>query len=153
KACAWQLRQKYRVDASPSEAAMRAVATAIAAGGATGCLADPLLLRFLSRTINTDLVLEAFLTEVRRRLCLARNLPPGLNPFLASLALQGFNNGYVFAVGAEEDACVAALRSELEGELSSFAALGPAMEQNLLRHALYAPLTTLAGAKRLLGAS
>jgi SAM-dependent methyltransferase/Flp pilus assembly protein TadD len=154
KACAWQLRQKYRIDPSPSEAARRAVAAAVAQGGGNpGCLADPLLLRFLSRTINTDLVLEAFLTEARHCLCLAQDLPAGLNPFLAALALQCFDNGYVFAVGEAEETRVAALRAELDGELPSSAALDAALEQKLLRLAIYAPLAALAQPRRLLDAS
>lgn len=153
KATAWQLRQKHRIDPSPTEAARHAVDTAITGGGAAGCLSDPLLLRLLAGTVNTDLKLEVFLTEVRRRLCLAQDIPADLNPLLAGLALQGFNNGYVFAAGAEEDARVAALRSDLEGELSHGAALDPALEQKLLRFALYEPFTVLAGAKPLLGAS
>ena len=153
KPCAWHLRQKHRIDPSPVEAARRAVDAAMAQNGATGCLADPLLLPLLARTVNTDLELEAFLTEVRRRLCLAHDIPAGLYPFLAALALQGFNNGYVFAVGSEEEARLATLRSDLEGELSRGTALDAALELKLLRFALYEPLTALVGAKALLEAS
>src|SRR5215472_4135212 len=153
KACAWQIRQKHRIDSSPSEAARRAVVAAAAQVGNGGCLRDPLLLQFLSRTTNTDLVLEAFLTETRRRLCLARDLPANLNPFLAALALQCFDNGYVFAVDEIEEARIAALRAELDRDLSRAAALDAVLEQKLLRLALYEPLTALTEAKRLLDAS
>jgi tetratricopeptide (TPR) repeat protein/SAM-dependent methyltransferase len=151
KAAAWQFRQKHQIAGSPSGAARRVVDEAIEAGGTAGCLADPLLRRLLARTVNTDLELELFLTEVRRKLCLSEDLPAGLNPFLAALALQGFNNAYVFMVSEEEAARLAGLRSDLEVELSRCAALDPALEQKLLRVALYEPLTALAHAKKLLG--
>jgi tetratricopeptide (TPR) repeat protein/SAM-dependent methyltransferase len=144
KACGRQLRQKHRIDPSPKEAARRAVEVATAESRIPECLADPLLLRLLSVTVNTDLVLEAFLTEVRRRLALVQELPTGLNPFLAALDLQCFNKGYLFTVDAEEDAWLAELRSELDGELSRGTALNPGLEQKLLRFALYEPLTALA---------
>ena len=151
KACAWQLRQRYRIDPVPPEAAARAVDDAIAAGAA-GCFGDPLLLRLLAATVSTDPELERFLTEVRRRLFLAPNLPASLRPFLAAMALQCFNNGYVFAVGAEEEAGIAALRPQIEDELARAIPLDSGLEQKLLRFALYEPLTTLVGAARLLDA-
>ncbi|HKX10382.1 MAG TPA: tetratricopeptide repeat protein [Stellaceae bacterium] len=148
------LRRKYGIEPSPAGAARQAVDGAIAAGGSAGCLADPLLLRLLAATVNTDLALEGFLTEVRRQLLLARDLPASLSPFLAAMALQSFNNGYVFAIDAEEEeARVAALRSKLEGALRRSVALEPIVEQNLLRFALYEPITGLADAKRLLDAT
>jgi tetratricopeptide (TPR) repeat protein/SAM-dependent methyltransferase len=151
KACAWQLRQKYGLRASPLEAARRAIELANA-GGVDGCLADPLLIRFLTETVNTDLEIEAFLTAVRRQLCLAQDFPGGLDRFVAALALQCFNNGYVLAVGAEEAARVAALRPELEDEFSQVTTLNPVLERKLLCFALYEPLDALASAKRLLDA-
>jgi tetratricopeptide (TPR) repeat protein/SAM-dependent methyltransferase len=148
-----QLRQKHRIDPSPKEAARRAVEVVTAESRIPECFADPLLLRVLSVTVNTDLELEAFLTEVRRRLAWTEELPAGLNPFLAALALQCFNNGYVFTVDAEEDRRLAELRSELDSELSRATALNPGLEQKLLRFALYGPLTALTQAKQLLAAS
>lgn len=153
KASARQLRQKHGIDPSPKEAARRAIDLATSGSGIPGCLADPLLLRLLTVTVNSDLELEAFLTEVRRRLCLTKDLPAGLNPFLAALALQCFNNGYVFMVEAEEAARVAELRSELGSELARGTSLDPALEQKYLRYALYEPLAALANSNRLLGAS
>jgi len=147
-----QLRQKHRIDPSPKEAARRAV-DVVTAERIPGCLADPLLLRLLSVTVNPDPELELFLTEVRRRLCLVPDLPAGLSPFLAALALQCFNNGYVFMAEAEEEGRLAELRSELESELSRGSALDPALERKLLRFALYEPLTGLANSERLLGPS
>jgi tetratricopeptide (TPR) repeat protein len=153
RASALQLRQKYRIDPSPAEVARRAVEGATAEGATARWLADPLLLRLLAATVNTDLGLEVFLTEARRQLCLAQDLPPALSPFLAALALQSFNNGYVFMVGPEEQARVDDLRASLERELSRGTALYPTLEQKLLRFALYEPLTSLAEARPLAGAS
>ena len=148
--CARQVRQKHRIDPSPVEAARGAVDAAARGSGIPPCLTDPLLLKLLATTVNTDLELERFLTEARRQLSLAPTLPAGLNPFLAALALQCFNNGYAFATSAEEDTCVAALRSSIEDELSHTAVLKSILEQKLLRFALYEPLTALTPAKRLL---
>ncbi len=80
KPSAGQLRQKHGIDPSPAEAARRIVDTETAENGTAGCLIDPLLLRLLAAAVNTDLQLEAFLTEVRRRLCLAQNLPARPSP-------------------------------------------------------------------------
>lgn len=150
KAAAWQLRVEYRLDPSPAEAASSAVEAAVAASGGTGILADRLLHLLLAKTVNRDRALEVFLTATRRRLCLADTLPVGLDAFLAALALQNFNNAYVFALDEAEEARVAALRAELGAELSRFAAPDATFGQKLLRYALYAPLTALEGAAALL---
>jgi SAM-dependent methyltransferase len=147
--CARQLRQKHRIDSSPVEAARGAV-DAACGSRIPPCFTDPLLLKLLAATVNTDLELEQFLTEARRHLGLSPTLPSGLNPFLAALALQCFNNGYAFATTAEEETSVAALRSLIEDELLHGAELESALEQKLLRFALYEPLTALRPAKRLL---
>ena len=151
RAAAGQLRQRYGIDPSPAQAAHRAVEEAVTTGGAAGALADPLLRQLLAKTVNSDLVLEAFLTEVRRRLGGMDDLPAGLSPFLSALALQCFNNAYVFGVSAEEEARLAALRKDIEAELARSARVPPVLEKKLLRFALYAPLAGLAGARKLTG--
>ena len=152
KACAWQLRQKYQIDPAPALAAGHVVDAAIA-GNAAGCLSDPLLLRMLATVVNTDRELELFLTEIRRRLLPRADLPASLNPFLAALAIQCFDNGYVFSVSADEAAHVEALRAELGSALVSPTMLDPGREQELLRLAFYEPLAALEGAPRLLDAA
>ncbi len=149
RAAAWQLRQRYAIDGAAEAAAQRAIDQAIAG---EGCLADPLLHRLLAGTINTDVALEAFLTEVRRLLCLGPDMPAGLDAFLAALSLQGFNNAYVFGVGDEEAARVAELKTELSTELGQGLPVDAALAQKLLRFALYEPLSTLPHAHALVGA-
>src|SRR5262249_20199978 len=135
--CAWQLRQKHGIDPSPGEAARAAVDAVTTRGAIPECLRDPLLLRLLATTINTDAELEKFLPEARRRICLARDVPAGLRPFLAALAVQCFSNGYAFAVSAEEEAQVGTLRSDIDERLTRAPILEPDFEQMLLRFALY----------------
>ena len=146
RAAAWQLRQRYGIDGSAMLAARHAVD---GAREAEGCLVDPLLHRLLAATINTDLELEAFLTEVRRLLCLMPDIPEARDGFLAALALQGFNNAYVFAVTADEAAHVAALKSDIEAGLTRGATADRALAQKLLRFALYEPISALADAEKL----
>ncbi len=61
---------------------------------------DPLILRFLEKTYNMDGVLEAFVTELRRALLTlvleAPQRADALLPLIAAIALQAFNNEYVF---------------------------------------------------------
>src|SRR5262249_5755385 len=58
---------------------------------------------------------------------------------------------YAFAVSAEEEAQVGALRSDIDERLTRAPILEPDFEQMLLRFALYEPLSALTAATRLLG--
>ena len=127
-----------------------AAQAALDAGAADGIFADPLLHLILMRTGIRDLPLEAFLTGARRRFLFARDLPSSFHPFAAALALQGFNNAYVFAAGDDEEARVATEGTALEAALERFAAPTADLESGLLRYALYAPLIGLKGAIALL---
>ena len=149
-AAARQLVQKYRLGESPAEAAAKAVASAIASNGAEGFLADPLLHLLLIRAVNYDLTLEVLLTEIRRRLALNDEAVPGLERFLAALALQSFNNGYVFRESGDETRRISALKPEIESELLNLTHVTPALQQKILRYSLYAPLMEITGAARLL---
>lgn len=136
---------------SAIEAAGAAAAqAALDAGVADGIFADPLLLLVLARTGIRDIQLEAFLTGARRRFLFAGDLPLSFQPFLAALALQGFNNAYVFAADDEEDARIAGAASALEAALEHFTCPTADLESELLRYALYAPLSALKGATVLL---
>jgi tetratricopeptide (TPR) repeat protein/SAM-dependent methyltransferase len=150
-ATGYQLVMKYGLAADPAKAASEEVTRAIVMKGAGGCLSDRLLHLLLSRTINYDLTLEVFLTEVRRLLCSSPALAAGHFPVMAALAVQCFNNGYAFSVSAAEGKRVRDLKVELESMLSVFSGLTAELEQTLLRYALYAPLRAVAGAERLLG--
>ncbi|MGH6975790.1 MAG: methyltransferase domain-containing protein, partial [Stellaceae bacterium] len=148
-----QIGLKYGLAGAPPaiEAAGAAAAqAALDVGAADGIFVDPLLLLILARTGIRDVRLEAFLTGARRRFLFARDLPLSFQPFLAALALQGFNTAYVFAADDEEDARVGAAASALEAALENFAAPTADLESELLRYALYAPLIALKGATVLL---
>lgn len=133
------------------EAAGAAAAqAALDAGVADGIFADPLLQSILARMGVRDIRLEAFLTGARRCILFARDLPLSFHPFLAALALQGFNNAYVFAADDDEDARVAAEAAALEAALARFTAPTVDLESGLLRYALYAPLGGLKGVTALL---
>ncbi|MGH7125827.1 MAG: tetratricopeptide repeat protein, partial [Stellaceae bacterium] len=146
QAAAWQLRQSYGIDGS----AVTAGHAVDEARVARGCLVDPLLHHLLAGTVNTDLELESFLIQVRRRICLTPELPEFLDDFLAALALQGFNNAYVWLASDDEAAQVAALKSTISVELSRGTRVDRALAQKLLRVALYEPLSALGG-EELLG--
>ncbi len=105
---------------------------------------DPLLLALLQRCINVDPILEVFLTNARKLLFLSE-FPLSLSQtqFLAALALQGHSNGYAFYVSAEEEARFQALSSRLKRDLSTGTPVAAVVE-DLLRFALYAPLSALA---------
>ena len=152
-AVARQLVSKHGLSAAPEEAAAESVGLAITSRGAVGCLADPLLHLLLMRAVNYNLILERFLTEVRRRLVLADTIPRELEHFLAALALQAWNNGYVFAVSEEETRRVKSLKAQIEAELPGLAGLTRTFGQKLLRFSLYAPLTDIVGAARVLALS
>ncbi|HYL31766.1 MAG TPA: tetratricopeptide repeat protein [Stellaceae bacterium] len=134
------------IEAAGSAAAQ----AALDAGAADGIFADRLLQLILTRTGIRDVRLEAFLTGARRRLLLARDLPLSLHRFVAALALQGFNNAYVFAIGDDEEARVTTEGAALEAALEGFVAPTAELESGLLRYALYAPLIGLNGAAALL---
>ncbi|MEW5704728.1 MAG: tetratricopeptide repeat protein [Pseudomonadota bacterium] len=115
-------------------------------------LEDPLLLALLAKTINFDPAFERLLTGLRARFFLAGEAPEKAFSFLAALAEQGSNNAYVFYATAEEEAGLAALKTEIESKIESATRLTPPLWQKLLLFALYAPLRTLRGAEKLRGA-
>lgn len=146
-----QICLKYGLDgALPAIEAAGAAAMADALrGGAAEIFADPLLRLILARMRIREVRLEAFLTGARRAALLADAVPAALGEFLAALAIQAFNNAYVFAVGDDEARRVAAEATALEAALAGFTAPTSAFEARLVRYALYAPLGQLAGAAAL----
>jgi len=100
-------------------------------------LTDGLLRRVLERDLNRDPDLERLLVRLRRDFLLrAPDLTPARLSFAASLAQQAHNNEFVFVETAEEQAAVRRLV--------------PDDARNLLRLAMYRPLTELADAEDLL---
>lgn len=106
---------------------------------------DVLFQRTLSNTINRDYSFECWLTALRRALATqlaSGNAGSDIATVAAAVALQAFNNEFVFAV------------SETEAELSKaaigrIAASETPQDADLLLAALYAPLTDLPNAEAL----
>ncbi|MCB9948919.1 MAG: methyltransferase domain-containing protein [Rhodospirillaceae bacterium] len=110
-------------------------------------LSSPLLLAYLSRTLNTDPGLEALLAALRRCLALDGAIlgrAPHMAPFAAALARQQRINEYVYPVPEDEAAAVAALADTLGG-CEHLSADGSAA---LLVLALYGPLADRSQARR-----
>jgi tetratricopeptide (TPR) repeat protein/2-polyprenyl-3-methyl-5-hydroxy-6-metoxy-1,4-benzoquinol methylase len=138
---AMQLVLKYGLDAAVETSA--AVKKALRDDGATEIFVDELLLLLLRRTIICELRLEAFLTAARRFFLFAPELPSRFLPFLAALAIQGFNNAYAFAIEQDEEAYVESIGKQLIVEFNRLSAPTPICQEDILRYALYAPLTKL----------
>ncbi|TDJ62590.1 MAG: tetratricopeptide repeat protein, partial [Proteobacteria bacterium] len=107
--------------------------------------ADDLLVALLTKTINVDSELELLLTDMRQWLFFdfldATTISEPRVELLAALALQGFNNEYVFNTNADEDQAVAGLKSECEQKRNYM--VSQELEKNLLLLALYQPLYRL----------
>ncbi len=119
-------------------------------------LSDPLAKPLLTRTINCSSSFERVLVTSRRQ-CLLEGAgnPPGQEALVAIslLAQQAHNNGYVWWSEADEDQAVEELAEELSDTLAGEIQPDTAMELQLLRYAMYAPLSGLANAAALLAVS
>ena len=146
---ALQLRACYSLDAAPAQAGQAAADRLLREGAFPPVLADRLLRLLLTKTVNRDLALEAFLTAVRRAVGVADGLGAAARPFLAALALQCFNNNYVFAQSEAEERRHAIRKATLDMALSAPLEPTPVLEDQLLHYALYAPLVSLDGAAAL----
>ncbi len=108
---------------------------------------DRLFLMRLEKVVNTDADLELLLTRVRRVLlldyCREGSLARGEAGLARALACQGINNEYVFAVDAEEERRVAALRQEVEQCAPSRLAPAKELEGRLLIFGMYDRLSSL----------
>lgn len=104
---------------------------------------DDLLLRhLLTTTVNADIRLELFLTALRRRAMTDPTALPG--PLVAALAVQCFNNEYVFVTDVDEDSHLQTLVRRIEATTAPEQLVEAAGD--LLRIALYRPLAALANA-------
>ncbi len=104
--------------------------------------ADQLLLSYLCWTINVDAEFELFLIRLRRELALALDKPEvalETANLAAAMALQAFNNEYVWPLTGEEAARLDGLQAEWHA-VPEKAAKTP---NQLLLYALYAPLRSL----------
>jgi SAM-dependent methyltransferase len=131
-----QVRTRHRLDEEPP------IDAALLASLAD----DSLCLLLLSESLNTDVTLELVFTRLRR-ICL-HGLPieRAAQPLLAALALQAWNNEYVWEETAEETAAVAALTG-IEGLIEAGDVTAATLP--LLRWAMYRPLAALPAAEAL----
>ena len=105
---------------------------------------DTLFLQLLRDTLIADAAFEVVLTRMRVMFLVdagARSRAP--LEFLVALALQCFNNEFVYAATAAELVQRAALLPELEAAVVAKVDLAPALERSLVVIAMYGPLYEL----------
>jgi SAM-dependent methyltransferase len=113
-----------------------------------GALADDsLCLLMLSESLNTDVTFERVCLRLRHTCLLGLPIEPGAEPLLAALALQAWNNEYLWEETAEETAAVAAQTAAIEAAIEARALTTATLP--LLRWAMYRPLATLPAAEAL----
>jgi SAM-dependent methyltransferase len=132
-----QVRTRHRLDEdSPIDGALLAALAD-----------DSLCLLLLSESLNTDITLERVFTRLRRACLHALPVVPAVLPLLAALALQAWNNEYIWdetaAETAEVEALTTGLAAVIQGDDFTAATLP------LLRWAMYRPLAALPGADAL----
>jgi tetratricopeptide (TPR) repeat protein/SAM-dependent methyltransferase len=111
---------------------------------------DELLHQLLRNTVNVDPVLELVLTEMRRALLLeyahAEEIAQTEKALVAALALQCWNNEYVFSVTVDEQRLLTVLRERCERALETSVSLSAGFENDLLLLSLYLPFYQLTNA-------
>lgn len=153
--CAALIRDKHQLDAWPEIANhdFRPGANGDGPGTIAAVVGDDLLALLLVRTVNIDPELELFLTRLRRALfgfALASGLEtPAQWRLAGALAIQGYNNDYVFSSSDEEEV----LLDDLEGRLGAAVAQRDRatddLDRELILYAMYRPLDALPWAKGL----
>jgi Flp pilus assembly protein TadD/SAM-dependent methyltransferase len=139
------VRRRHALPDYPEVAARAALANDLAAR----LNDDDIACRLLVRCVNADPALEIVLTRLRRRILEDGSIAP-TERFAAALAMQCFLNEYVFEVTAEETAAVGRLSEAIARAAAAAAEFPDAPGAgDLLRYALYAPLSTLSCAERL----
>jgi 2-polyprenyl-3-methyl-5-hydroxy-6-metoxy-1,4-benzoquinol methylase len=109
---------------------------------------DPLCLLILSESLNTDVTFERVCMRLRYACLLGLPIEPNAEPLLAALALQAWNNEYLWEETEEETAAVATQTVAVDAAVNA-GNLTPAILP-LLRWALYRPLAKLPTAEALL---
>lgn len=108
---------------------------------------DKLLFQFLEKTLNTDEVMEALLTMLRRALLFKyhkeRPVDEGFIGLISALAFQCLNNEYVFTLDTEERQLAEILREDIERTAASYHRPDRNLESGLLVVAMYEPLNAL----------
>ena len=151
-AAACQLGLKYGLSAKPAPDAD--------AHGEKAIAEDPLFTAFLSKCVNTDVPMELFLTDKRRRLLLgAGNGPPDnlseeVLGTVAIVGMQCFINEYVFLEELVETKAVGVLKCRLEKALAEdmdAETIAKAIREPALLFGMYGPLSDIKGAENLVG--
>ncbi len=114
-------------------------------GRLTWLLSSPLVRSLLQETILADRELEPLLTQVRQALLLNEIPAASHLEFTCALALQCFNNEYVYQISEPEEQALGQLQPYLETQLAAQAVLSPADQVKLAVLALYRSPTHLAG--------
>lgn len=100
---------------------------------------DRLFHLFLTRTFNTDVIMETFLNRSRRQCLLEPEVASLFGvPFLCALAQQCFNNDYVFALTPDEHEACASLVGQIDPQDLK---TSPAAELMLAVVGCYLPLS------------
>jgi ubiquinone/menaquinone biosynthesis C-methylase UbiE len=106
---------------------------------------DPLCLLLLSESLNTKVTFERVYKALRRACLHGLPIVPALQPLMSALALQAWNNEYLWEESAEETEEVAAQTTKIDAA-SAGGDLTPVVLP-LLRWAMYRPLATLPAAE------
>jgi Flp pilus assembly protein TadD len=143
--------------ANPAFRAMRAAAETEGqfepdAGALEAMMRDELFGVLLRDTLIAQPEFEILLTRLRASLLLDAELR-GRAPleFLCDLALQCFNNEFVFAEGKAESDNLALLVFDIEAALRDRRAIDEALLRSIVTIAMYRPLRAISGIEELLG--
>jgi len=109
---------------------------------------DPLLRHYLTKCINIDPALEQILTRCRRDLLFTppQNLDENASGMAVLIALQSFNNEYVFYSDTDENAAVSAKHNQIESALAS-GKFSKSFGAEILVLSMFRPLSAVAGAQ------
>jgi ubiquinone/menaquinone biosynthesis C-methylase UbiE len=105
---------------------------------------DPLCLALLNDSLNVDVELERCLVRARHACLADLTSDAAPEPLLAALAMQAWNNEYLWEETAEETAQVAVLAAALDAAIRDGDFI--AVTKPLLQWAMYRPLANLAAA-------
>ncbi len=116
---------------------------------------DPLFAAFLCKCVNTDVAMELFLTDERRRLLLGGGaLSRKALKTAALLGVQCFINEYVWVEEKDETKAVGVLKRRLEKALAGepdAETIAEAIREPALLFGMYGPLSGIKGAENLAG--
>ena len=116
-------------------------------------LDDEIVRRYLQRTVNVSVPLEALLTQCRARWLAdaeaAAMLAPSCRDGVAAVAVQCFLNEFVWAVTSEEERSIVVVERRIVDVCSSLSSANEALVSDVLVYACYRPLWRMPCAARL----